>query len=365
MRILLVGFTKIKFMPYMQFYFDNLNMSENEVSLLYWNRDLIKEDTSKLDNIKLYEFRFLQKDDVNKILKIRSFIHFRNYAKKVISKGKFDYIIVVHSLPALLISDLLKKKFRKKYIFDYRDSTFESITWFKRKIQKIQENAAYTFVSSDDYREFFLKKEQHNILTSHNIILDSLTHRKDREQFGLASDKIRISFWGFIRHKDINTLLIDRIGNDNRFELHYYGREQEVAHALKKHVELKKYSNVFFHGEYAPNDRYEFIKNTDILDNIYIDDDNLRRAMGNKYYDGIVFRIPQICNVGGCIMGRLVTKNGLGLECDPRKPSFCDEIYNYYRKLDWDQFYQSCDKELERILAEYQTLKEVVMNVGK
>ena len=55
MRILLVGFAKIKYMPYVNFYLDSIDRERHEVHLIYWNRDLKDEDLSKYEGVTLHE----------------------------------------------------------------------------------------------------------------------------------------------------------------------------------------------------------------------------------------------------------------------------------------------------------------------
>ena len=74
--------------------------------------------------------------------------------------------------------------------------------------------------------------------------------------------------------------------------------------------------------------------------------------MGNKYYDGIIFRIPQIC-MQGSFMGKCASKGEIGMECNPYDNDFCDKIYSYYQKLNWQSFYENCNKELQKIYKEY------------
>ena len=155
--------------------------------------------------------------------------------------------------------------------------------------------------------------------------------------------------------------MIKKIAVDNRFELHYYGREQQVAKNLKKHVTDNDIKNVFFHGEYKPYDRYEFVKSTDIIHNIY-KDTNMMLAMGNKYYDGAIFRIPQIC-MDGSFMGETAVKAGIGFQCDPYKPSFTDDIYDYYVSLKKDAFKKNCDNEVNRFMVEYETGCKAIKNI--
>lgn len=351
MKVLLIGFTKIKYMPYMNYYLENVNAAPNDVHLLYWNRDLKEENTEFLSDVTLHEFRCKQEDDVSKISKIGSFIKFRKYAKRVLKQGKFDFVIVLHSLPGVLICDTLKKRYKDKYIFDYRDSTYEGLAPFKRIIGKLVRNSSATFVSSDAFRRFLPEDCKDKIFTSHNMLMDSLSHRDEKKKYGTVCDKIRIAFWGFIRHEEINRELIKKIAADSRFELHYYGREQQVALNLKSYAKEIDAVNVFFHGEYKPEDRYEFVRNTDIIHNIY-KDANTMLAMGNKYYDAAIFYIPLI-SMKDSFMAETAGRAGIGFDVDPYENNFTDKLFDLYSRFDREEFNKNCDIELERVLGEY------------
>lgn len=361
MKILIMGFGKIKFMPYMNFYLDNINKEKHDVHILYWNRDLQEEETSHLNNVTLHEFRCYQEDDVSKLSKISSFLKYRKFALSLLKKEKFDYLFVLHSLTGVVIYDYLKKNFKNKFVFDYRDSTYEALPPFKKAVAGLVKNSTVTFVSSDAFRKFLPEEEKEKIFTSHNILADSLNHRDDKELFGTKSDKIRVAFWGFIRHEEINLQLIKQFGADSRFELHYYGREQQIAENLKAYVKENNITNVFFHGEYKPEDRYEFIKNTDLIHNIYYDSNTLL-AMGNKYYDGIIFRIPQLCTKGS-FMGELCEKNSIGFQCDAYSEDFTQKVYEYYKNINMLTFKENCNKELVRVYDEYNKGSEMINNI--
>ena len=360
MKVLIMGFSKIKYMPYMNFYLENINTTSNEVHLIYWNRDLQEENTSFLAGVTLHEFCCKQEDDVAKYSKIRSFIKYRKYAQKIIDKEKFDYIIVLHTLPGVLTYNTLCKKYKDKFIFDYRDSTYEGFAPFKKMVGNLVKSSRATFVSSDAFRRFLPEKCKEKIFTSHNLLLDSLSHREEKVKYGTKSDKIRIAFWGFIRHEEINCELIKKIAVDPRFELHYYGREQQVALNLKQYVKDINATNVFFHGEYKPEDRYKFVRDTDIIHNVY-NDANMMLAMGNKYYDGIIFRIPQICTIGSH-MAVMCEQMGVGVGVDVYSDDFCQSLYSYYQEIDLNVFNMNCDSELKRIIIEYQNGAEIIKN---
>lgn len=333
----------------MNFYIDNIDNESNELHLLYWNRDCKMEDLSCYKDIKMHEFLCYQEDEVSKIVKLKAFQKYRKYTKKVLCDNNFDLIIVMHSLPGVMILDELIKRYSNKYIFDYRDSTYERNPLFKKIIHTIVNNAKATFVSSDAFRKYLPTNA--SIYTSHNLLLDSMNHRDEKQKHGIPSDKIRIAFWGYIRHEEINKKIIERIASDDRFELHYYGREQETALNLKKYAHESGAKNVFFHGEYKPEDRYEFVRNTDIIHNIYCDN-NMMLAMSNKYYDGIIFRIPQLC-INGSYMGERAVRAGIGFICSPYDEDFADRVYRYYLNIDASSFNQNCDDELNRVVQEY------------
>ena len=355
MRILIIGPGKLKYMPYAHFYLDNIDWDKNEIHLAYWNRDEKPEDVSRFDGITLHEFKCFMVNDAPLKEKFHKFRKFRHFCKRILKENEFDKLIILHSLSGLMIIDLLLGKFKYKYILDYRDSTYEHNSFFRFLVGQTVKASHCTFVSSDAFRKFLPASESHKIYTSHNLLENSLKHRDYKKN---PSDKIRLAFWGFIRYVDINSALIDRIAADDRFELHYYGREQHDALVLKQYVAVKQYKNIFFHGEYNPEDRYEFVKNTDILDNIYLNP-NMLLAMGNKYYDGIIFRIPQV-GFKDAFMTKMSTSKGVGVALDPWDESFCNKLFNYYSSLDRETFNKSCDKELERVYAEYNSGKQII-----
>ena len=137
MKILIIGFAKLKIMPYMNFYLSNIDRTVHDVHLLYWNRDLQDEDISKFSDITFHEFRCYQEDEVSKWKKISSFFKYRKYALHCIDYGKYDFIIVLHSLPGLLLLDKLKFNFSGMYILDYRDSTYEFFPVYNHPVYNI------------------------------------------------------------------------------------------------------------------------------------------------------------------------------------------------------------------------------------
>ena len=64
MKILIIGFAKIKYMPYINFYLDNIDREKNDVHIIYWNRDLQEENLDSLKGITLHEFKNIKTGEV-------------------------------------------------------------------------------------------------------------------------------------------------------------------------------------------------------------------------------------------------------------------------------------------------------------
>jgi len=348
MKILLVGFAKIKYMPYANFYLDNIDKQRNDVHFVYWNRDLQPEDTAKYADVTLHEFRRYQEDNVSKKRKIASFLKYRRYVRQLLKQETFDFVIVLHSMAGIILQDVWNRKFKDRFIFDYRDSTYEKRAWFKRMIAGLIRNSKVTFTSSDGFRIYFPQDQQHKIHTTHNLLMDSLCHRDLPHH---DSGKLRVSFWGLVREGATEREIISKFAADPRFELHYYGREQAVAKALKAYAKEIRAENVFFHGEYKPEQRYDFAANTELIHNIYRTG-NMMLAMSNKYYDGGLFYIPQLC-MQDSVMGKMAEKSGIGFACDPWAEDFTERVYRYYTGIDKKTFACACDAEVERVTEEY------------
>lgn len=362
MKIAILGFTKIKYMPYMHFYLNQIDVSQNDVHLIYWKRDE-SPDSDIPEGVCGHSYDYLMSDAIPLSKKIPGIIKYGRFAKKTIKELAPDFLIVLHSTTAISIYGLLKGKYKNRYIFDYRDVTYEHISVYKKMVGNIVNNSVLSFTSSGGFRKFLPDTDK--LLTSHNITnVDFREKIKDilpRKQHG----PIRVAYWGLLRHHKLNEAIIEKLGGDDRFELHYYGRAQGSMLSLVKESS-EKYNNVFFHGEYAPKDRLEMAKNTDMIHNMFdINDRTMPIAMSNKYYDGPLFALPQLC-AKGSLMGSLCTKYGVGLECDPLAEDFADKVYEYYISLDEDDFLTLCDKELARVLDEVafgnKKIKEVLQN---
>lgn len=360
MKILIIGPGKLNYMPYVHLYLDNIDCAKNDVHLVTWNRDLAPQTAEGFENVTIHEFLKRQESEVPVWKKANSFIKYRKFVKKIIKSQNFDYLIVLHSIPGFLTYDIIRKKFAGRYIFDYRDATYERFGIFQRTVNGLCEGAEAVFVSSEGFKKYLPCDEAGDkIYIAHNILKDSLGHSGNFRKND--SGKIRIGHWGFIRDASANTELIKRLKDDDDFELHYYGREESEASEIKKYCEDNGVSNVYFHGAYKPCDRYGFAETTDIIHNVF-SEPNMKIAMSNKYYDGLVFGIPQLC-LKGSLMGDKVTASGVGLALDLSDENLPGKIKEYYRSIDAGKFNSDKNKALSDVLNEYNACEEKIKSI--
>ncbi len=343
MKILLLGFVRIAHMPYMHDYSSMLK-HDHELHLVSWNRNG-KVDIPPPDGVaKSFIFRELIEDENPLYSKLPHIYRYRRFVIELTKRERYDKIVVLHSTPGIAIFNFLQKHYKGNYLLDYRDVSHENHVFYRELIRKLSLGAGIVVASSSDFFKYL--DNPNKVLLKHNLLLETSKTIPRR-----CENPILVRYWGMIRHEQANIALIDELGGDKRFELHYNGREERVAENLKVHVSKKRYGNVFFHGAYQPAERLEFAANTNIIHNIYKNDFITKGAMGNKYYDGIQFHIPQMCTAES-IMGNKTVSKGLGIAIDYTKSGFKEQIANYMANINYAGFDISCKKELEYIQSD-------------
>lgn len=79
MRVLLIGFTKIAYMPYMHFYINQLQKTKCDISLIYWDRDG-KPDVDPPKGVNVLKFSDNMSDSESMAKKMPHFMRFRKFA---------------------------------------------------------------------------------------------------------------------------------------------------------------------------------------------------------------------------------------------------------------------------------------------
>lgn len=345
-------------MPYLYFYLHVLESSSNinEYHLLYWQRDTSLDVAVPSVFSIIYKYSGVISKRNKLLLKIPHFLSFREKARRIIKSNHYDKVVFLHSTPGLLLYKILRKN-KTPYLLDYRDFSHENIGFYKKSIESLTLKSELTLISSPGFRVYLPKTNK--IYNVHNLSEIDFLSKPSNEKIRMSCSPFIIRYWGIIRHSEINLTLIGKIANDSRFELHYHGREQEEAIILKHYCSIKGVKNVYFHGEYLPQEREKFAANTHMIHNLYDNRHRALNALGNKFYDGILFHLPQLC-AEGSYMGEQVAKLDLGLVIDLNNGNVADIIYDFLKKLDYQKFDARCVSALNEIKDEQRDARELL-----
>lgn len=352
-RVLLLGFGKTDHMPYMNLYIDTFQNSE--IDLVCWERDGQASAAVPKGVSRVHVFSEPMENTLPLHKKLTHFQHYRHFVCQLLRRQRYDLMIVMQAAPGLILLDKLLIGYRGKYLLDFRDLSYEHIPIYRAATRSLAKGARAVFVSSNAFRQYL--PQNIPIYTVHNYLEESLEYPP--REIDTSRKPIRICFWGFPRGIETNRRLMDAIGNDDRFELHYFGRKGAEGSAMEQYAAALRYRNIFFHGAYVPSERYAFIAQTDIIHNAFDLNRTMKYAVSNKYYDGLIFAIPQLCTKGS-YMGELVTEQGVGLAIDLSRDDIASQIITYYTSISAGPFRQCCKNRMAQVQTEQEAVKQLL-----
>lgn len=325
MKIAILSCANLSRAQYIYKYLHLLDLYNCEYDVIFWNRTLESIDIDCKANFISYD-QFI---DSYKPLKekIGAYIKFAQFVNKTINQNKYDKLIILTTPMAISVLIQCFGKYRKKYLFDFRDLTKEFFYPYKKVVQKIANNSELFITSSPGYLNYFVTKKISNYALCHNTFSEIAFKQNLKLN---KSDIIRISYWGAIRQVDYNKKICELFGNDKRFIFSYHG--DGAYKELKKFCEDKGFENIYFTGRYGLQDIQKFAEETDILFNAYETDFVTTPSLAVKVYDSIEYRLPLVISQGTFMETYLKDTNYTFLFEASRDK--IDELYNWYKSLD-------------------------------
>ncbi|HPU40907.1 hypothetical protein ABCY62_12380 [Acetivibrio clariflavus] len=335
----------LKYCPYLAKYTNILDREKQEYEVLFWNREA--NSSRYADNY--LSFNLKSKLNKSPIRKILDFMRYARWLNRKIKERAYDKIIVLSTLSGIIIFNLLTRKYKNKYIYDIRDYSYEHNKIFYWLEKKLIFNSYFTCISSEAFREFLPKN--YNYKTVHNFNPKEISREYSfvKKEYG---ETLNLVWIGTVRYFEHQRQIIDKLKEDPRFNLIYHGSGPDLE-KFKKYCESNNIKGVTFTGEYNNLEKPMLLKNADILNNSYKSnkDEKIKYAVSNKYYDGLIYKIPQLVETGTYKHKRVeAAKIGIGL--DPNDKNFADKLYEYYFSIDEKQFNDSCNNNLNDILKE-------------
>ena len=279
--------------------------------------------------------------------KILPFFKFRRFAKKIIKEKKYDKLIILTTQTAFILFDvLIGKKYRYKYFFDYRDTSYEYIGIYRRFVNKVILNSYATCISSYGFKKYLTDKKE--LIIAHNFQKQYYGSRVMHCAQRAGKEKLIIGYIGYLREYEYLKNFIDAFGNDKRFEFHIHG-SGDCEQQLKEYAE--KYNNVIVFGGYKEAEKMDIVDTFDMICYNYPCSFVNYPAMANKFYDGMIRKKPMFGNLD-TFSGELIKKYGLGISLPESDNEITDKIYEYFLSFDKEKFEKNCEDFLLKVLSE-------------
>lgn len=323
---------------YLQKYLSLLDKYGYDYDVVYWNRTLKNEEISCKGTYISYN---VYMDSYKRFYKkIFDYLGFAKFANKVIERNNYDKLIILTTPMAVTILWKCFGKFRRKYLFDFRDLTKEYIGIYRYIVNKIAQNSNLFVISSLGYLPYFKN------LKSTQICHNTLPNVRFKKKVGLNYNlPIRISYWGAIRQIEYNKSVCDMFGNDTRFNFCFFG--DGAYKELKRYCKEKNYKNIYFTGRYELSEIEGFAQNTDILFNAYERDFVTTPSLAVKVYDSLEYRLPMLVSKGTYMEKYL---KDMSYVCSINiEKKYTDIIYKWYKNLDTAKMGEDFSILMERV----------------
>lgn len=352
MRVLIIAFHPRTMTPYSKLYEDTLKENNVEYDIVFWDRF----SNGELEHVgNEYIIHKICTLGGSKWKKIMPMFFFRRYVKKILNNTSYDKLIILNTLPAVLLSDILMRKYKEKYIFDIRDYTYERYHFYKKRVDLLIENSFMTSISSRGFMRFLNKNNK--IFLNHNI-----SNIKSRDAFQIENLKqknnINIGFLGVLRYEKENKNLIINLKGSLKYRLFYIGRKYPEVD-FEQFCKSNGVRNCFFFGAFENDEKPLLYKKIDIINAIYGNSSlEVSCALPNKLYDCLIFKRPLIASKG-TFLGEIVEKYHLGF-CVDKLDNIEKMLDEYISQFDKDKFESYTSILLEEVILDQNKIVEKI-----
>lgn len=349
-KICFITVGNLYMVPYMPSYTKYLNGS---YSVIFWDRENRREIS---DRHTYYRFDKTIEPG-RKLEKIRGYIQFRRYAKKILLQNQFDIVIPLLTPCALLLFDILLKHYPGKYIFDARDYAGEKNPLVYGIEKKIVKNARACVISSEGYKAFL---PPYPYIVSHNkkdLPADETQQIRSRPK---ERQTLHIAFIGYVNYQEQHKKLMLTLKNDPRFRLSFIGTR---AAELEPFLQQNHISNVTLIDHFEPSETLAFYRDVDFVNNLYGNHTPvLDYALSNRLYYAAELEIP-ILVCPDTYMASVSTAYHFGCVTDLDVDGLGDKLFDYYTNIQWDKLHDGCQRFLSKVDAQQKDFAALIKQI--
>lgn len=351
MKVLIIDSTSPAQRTYLAFYLEKLKERKIPYDIIDW----VKTKNGEVERTK-------NKYIIHRVMHLSGWKKYKDFCivaesiRKIIKKGNYTNLIIVNTIWAVFLIDVILSHFRGRYLLDIRDYKVEKFPIIKWMIPQIVKNSYRTIISSKGFLSF-LPEYPSKYSVAHNIPVDKCGY-KNKSSLIKNKKHINIGYVGRIRDDAANQYLIDLIRADGRYSLYYYGVFSPYSTFQKK--EKNQIDNIHYMGRYDEKDKANLYKNIDMIHSIYLPINKASKTLTpNRLYDALLYKKPLLVSAG-TYLSEIVEKYKLGIAIDFSRNMQINLINRYVDTFDENQFSKSCDKLLEQVYLEQEEFLSVI-----
>ncbi|MBR3979357.1 MAG: hypothetical protein IKJ94_07030 [Oscillospiraceae bacterium] len=340
MRYLIVTYDDYFNVPYIRYYEDFLKAKNHTYDIVLWNRSGQVVDIPNA-------FVFNGRDRSSKLGKILPFLQWRRFVKRILKKQAYDRLIILTTLPAILLSDVLLKEYPGRYWLDIRDFTYENLGFYKKLVETLVDSASAVSISSPAFQSFLPQRE--HIYLTHNISNQDAA----AEVCTLDTRRSRfcIGFVGGIQFKEQNQLLLRQFANNEKYLLKYVGKAH-LGCDLSPFCKENGIENAEFHPAFRNEEKPQIYQDIDLINCVYGNNNQVvKLLLPNRLYDCILFKKPILVSKN-TYLEEVVQEYNLGIAVDPEQENVVAQVDAYLEAFDRESFQEGCRSFLDRVNRE-------------
>lgn len=345
MTILLIGPSNTLYMPYVENYTKIFKENNIEYSLIIWDR-------FDIENKELNTIVYRDKK-IGHQRNITDYYLFNIFVRKEIRKITNVEKIIIFGLQIFFtLNKFLEKFYRGRYVLDIRDY-HRLINFIPRKLIG---SIKYIVISSEGYKEWLPQK---NLILNHNSKI-KIEKLMTNIKIDFTLTPIKILCIGALRDYDINSKLINNLGNNKKFELIYRG-EGTINNQLLELKKINNYTNVIVSGRYIHTEENAFYLDSSFINVLRPSGDiNNNTALPNRLYLAVEKGIPLLA-YKGTYMSKLIQDNGLGLVLNDLN-TISNQIEEYIRNFNISEYNENRRKFLTKIFEDNKLFEDTILS---
>lgn len=349
MKVALILPGSIWYAPYVRIYTRILDEQKVDYDIISWNR----EGDDKPEGFQYNEV-------CKKGHGSAGFLAYKKYVsfiKQTVKEQGFNRIIVFGPQMTCLLSMFLLRKFRHRYMIDYRDLSIEQKTGFKQLFSIMLKFSCVNVISSPGFKSCLPKR---NYYLSHNFderVVHSVLEKDSLEMSFNTANGIDVLTIGAIRDFSSNIEVAKALANKEGYTLRFVGKGQGTVERLQTYCDEVNAKNISFVGFYDKLEEAGYVKTSTFMNIFYPRVITHDTALSNRFYNSLIYKKPMLVTKH-TTQGDYVEKYQVGIAVENCNNLTAD--LKAFLKNDYQEYVMRCNMLLKEFLNDQNQFVEAV-----